>query len=232
MPITTLDYPGARIEIEVSNPIEATYRALACQKEPWTVSFIEGMAPDATFWDVGANVGPYTLIAAKRGHPAVAIEPAFGNLYHLCVNLAANALLDRVLVIPAALGAATGWDWLHYGDLRPGAASHQMGGERKITHHKQQVAVWALDDLMACVPLPGPRYLKVDVDGGEGGVLEGARAFLADGETRGVLIECRLDLEKEIVALLGAAGLRQMGRYDERNGKRIGEIAYGLFERA
>ena len=47
-------------------PPQKAYRLNACRKEPWTVAFIEAMPANSRFWDIGANVGSYALVAAAR----------------------------------------------------------------------------------------------------------------------------------------------------------------------
>ncbi len=231
MPIATLDYPKTKLVLETTNPIEQTYRAHACAKEPWTLSFIEAIPDGALFWDVGANVGPYTLVAVSRGLDVLAIEPGFNNYASLCRNLAMNQMLDRCLVLCLALGETGRLDWLHYQDARSGAGSHVLGGERKQFFHKQRIPVWRWDDLAAWMGIPTerPQYAKLDVDGGELAALKGAPGILT--VLRGLIVEMHAEQEAEMTALLTANGLRLAERFDERDGKPLGGIAYGRFER-
>src|SRR3990167_10175286 len=190
MSITHLDYKPVKLSMECTNQVEENYRVVACAKEPWTMAFIDSIPAEATFWDLGANVGPYTLVAASRGLRVVAIEPGFNNYATLCRNLAMNNLLDRVITLCLAVGERTGFDWFHYQDTRSGAADHILGSVRKQFFHRQLVAVWALDDLAPRLPLAeGPYYLKIDVDAGELAVLKGAPAFLRKDDLRGIICE-------------------------------------------
>ena len=233
MAIGNLDYKPAKLSIEVTNPVEESYRMHACAKESWTVDFIEAIQPGAVFWDVGANTGPYTLIAAHRNLTTIAIEPGFNNYAALCRNLAMNNLLDRCVTLCLALGAQSGFAWLDYSDMRQGAASHKLGETRKQHFHRQLIPVWAWDELEQRLPLPAdrPQFAKIDVDGNELAVLKGAPGLLANPLLQGLIVEMHADTEAEITALLGQAGLRLAARFDERNGQSIGDIAYGRFER-
>ncbi len=231
MSIATLDYPKARLVMEVSNPIEEQYRARAVGKEPWTTTFIEAAPPGAIFWDIGANVGPYSLVAVAHGLNVLAIEPSFANYATLCRNLGLNNMLDRCTALCLALGETTRFDWLHYQDTRSGAASHTIGGERTKFFHRQRIWVWAWDELVALMGLPPdlPWYAKIDVDGGEVATLRGASAVLR--QMQGVMIEMRADQEEAITAMLVAAGLKLAERFAERGGKPMPGMAYGRFER-
>ncbi len=231
MPVATLDYPKTKLVMEVTNPVEQEYRLKACGKEPWTTAFIEAIPPSAIFWDIGANVGPYSLVAVAHGLNVLAIEPSFANYATLCRNLGLNNMLDRCTALCLALGETTRFDWLHYQDTRSGAASHTIGGERTKFFHRQRIWVWSWDQLAGMMGLPADRpwYAKIDVDGGEVAALKGASQVLR--QMQGVVVEMRADQEEAITALLLAAGLKLAERFAERDGKPMAGLAYGRFER-
>src|SRR3972149_9213472 len=112
MPIAHLDYKPAKLAMENTCQIEQEYRIHACNKEPWTVAFIENIPPGAVFWDIGANTGAYSLIAAHRNLTTIAIEPGCNNYAALCRNLAMNNLLEACVVLCLALGEKSGFAWL------------------------------------------------------------------------------------------------------------------------
>jgi len=208
---------------------EKTYRIHACDKEPYTVSFIEAAAaenPGALFWDIGANVGPYTLVALVNGLRVIAIEPGYENYARLCRNLALNDLLGGpVFALCGAVGAQAGYAWLDYSDLRPGGASHEIS-QRAVAKwdHHQQIFLQRLDDLMGLAQ--GPWYLKIDVDGFEWDVLCGAPVMLKSPDLKGILLEMNGATEKPCMELLTAAGWVMAERHAPRSG-----VAYGVFRR-
>lgn len=213
----------------------AAYRIRACEKEPWTVKFIEDCPSNSIFCDIGACVGSYTLIAIARGLRVLAVEPSIPNLNSLFINLALNDMLDKCQLFWAALGPQNGRDWFHYSSLFPGAANHILGGPRTVFFHKQAVPVLAFDTLWGMLP-PDERahgvYIKCDVDGGELGVIEGMQQALHDEALRGMMVEIDLNEEEHLVRLLAEAGLKQIERFDHRGEIQIGKICYGRFERA
>ena len=133
MTVKPMDYGKTKLLMEVSNEIENSWRLNAAAKEPWTVQFIEDAAavPGSMFWDIGANVGSYTLIAASQGLRVNAVEPGYNNVHKLIHNLNLNGMLEAVMVWPGAVGDGTGVVWFEYSDLRAGAASHILGGKRE-----------------------------------------------------------------------------------------------------
>ena len=97
------------------------------RSEPETLEFIDRfVTPGDVFFDVGGNVGMYTLYAALR-HPqasVVVFEPEYSNLHLLRDNVTDNHLNERVRIYPVAVSDRTGVGALHVQDLTPGAALH------------------------------------------------------------------------------------------------------------
>lgn len=238
VPILRLDYPGAEIAIMAVSRWERGFRAHACAKEPWTIAWIEGMGPGEAMWDVGANVGPYALIAGKRGLNVVAFEPALPNYAPLVQNVSLNRLEERITSLPLALGATTDLATFAYRTCERGAAGHAFDGEgvyrggKRQAVLRQQVLRFRADDLIYREPaLSVPDHLKLDVDGAEEDVLKGATRLLADRRLRTMMIEIPRAAEQRIAEFLSRFGWRLADRYDEREGRPIVDIVYGLFLR-
>lgn len=134
------------------------------------------LRPDDVFVEAGANIGTLTVPMAQRvgpGGQGFAFEPQRLNHMTLCANLALNGLC-HVQARQAGLAAADGVTTVklydpakpdNYGDVRLGA-----GGEQT-----DQVAVTTVDGL----GLTRCRLIKIDVQGMEPQVLEGAKATIA-----------------------------------------------------
>lgn len=234
-----LDYDKAEIRLRRTTVPEAI-RAVSCAKEPWTVAWIEEfLQPGESFYDVGANVGAYSLVAAKwtRGRARViAIEPGYANFDALCENIYVNACVDCVTPIPVAVSSQTGLVQFRYRDLRPGAAVHQLAvsGVRDsfTTAFSQPVLTFRLDDLVSQFDLPPPVHIKIDVDGAELEVLRGARRCLADPVLRSLMVELSDAQRDSIVGELADLGLERLQTTLKENAR--GEamtVSYGLFTR-
>src|SRR3954469_24979416 len=97
-PIAMLDY-SAPIEMAINSSFDIS-RLRGCEKEPETVSWIESsLKPDSVFYDVGANVGAYALIAAQEGVRTFAIEPSPATFATLSENIILNRVSERVTAI-------------------------------------------------------------------------------------------------------------------------------------
>lgn len=230
--LVTLDYPGAAIRMRASTRQIARLRLSPVAKEPWTVEWIEAnLVPGDVLWDVGANVGDYTLIAAKRCPEAriVAAEPAFANFASLCENLLLNGASPNVVPLPVALADGERLGSLGLSDVAAGAAVHTL--DASAAAYAQPVLVHTLDGLVARFGLPAPTLVKLDVDGAEPAVLAGARETLRRPELRSLIVEVEEENGQAVVAALAEAGLVLGSRFEERDGVRLPGVWYGIFER-
>lgn len=119
------------------------------------------------FYDVGANVGFYTLLAATRVAPnsVVAFEPLSANLQYLRRHLDLNRLTN-VTVLQVAVSD------------REGQASFMMepsrGMGRLQADGNERVETSTLDLLLNQDRIPPPNYIKMDIEGAEHKALLGA----------------------------------------------------------
>jgi FkbM family methyltransferase len=139
--------------------------------------------PGMAVWDVGANVGIFSVAAAHRSRGvvlAVEPDPFLGDLLRRTAGLPENADL-RLVTLPAAISAQAGATYLRIASrgraanaIREVAGSTQMGGVRS----ECLVPTLRLDDLLGA--FGAPNVIKVDVEGAECLLLEGAGNLLRD----------------------------------------------------
>lgn len=139
-----------------------------------------------TFIDIGANTGFYSLLAAKASHANVfAFEPSSGPRHYLQKNVALNTLHQKVRVLPQALGNENGVLLFYatkntkYKNLR-----HNLGGVGSLQQVKKEtevenVQVVTLDEFSPSLPDPGIVLIKIDTEGTEHTILQGAANFIA-----------------------------------------------------
>jgi len=158
------------------------YRAITLlQKEPETIEWINTFAPDDVLWDVGANVGLYSVYAAlERRSRVVAFEPSLFNLGILGRNVEINSLGERVVPLGVAIGAERTLAFLEMGTTVVGGAQSSFGvatdhqGMRFEPAFRQATLGFSIDGLLRDFSLPHPNHLKIDVDGLEARVVKGA----------------------------------------------------------
>ena len=236
MSIQRLKYKPVEVHLHVESEFE-TRRLRACRKEPWTAAWIQdALEPGDTFYDIGANVGPFALVAAKLGRPGVrvvAVEAGAASFASLCRNIVLNGVTDTVIPLPISLGDRTELNVFNYSDLTAGAAIHSLAGDSPYVDYepvyRQPVLTFALDDLLERFDLPRPTHVKLDTDGSELQILRGARNALSS-DIRSLMIEMEAGDADRIVALLSEAGFE----FVERNRRRRGDVevtthSYGRF---
>lgn len=78
-------------------------------KEPETLEWINSIPETSVLWDIGANIGLYSVYAAKhRGCRVWAFEPSVFNLESLARNIFLNGLTDLICIVPLALSDGLG----------------------------------------------------------------------------------------------------------------------------
>lgn len=230
--LVALEYEGADIRLAGSSKL-ARKRRTAAKKEPFTVAWIESLPSGQVLYDVGANVGPYALIAARRPQGAlrvVAFEPGYATFATLCTNIVVNDVADAVTPLPVLLGSSTGMAAFGYSDLSAGAAEHGISrGAHVQPIYEQPMLRFALAELVERFALPRPQHVKLDVDGAELEVLRGAEPLLTGVQT--MMIELYERQADAAEALLGRHGLRLEERHPR--GVAHGEpFAYARFGRS
>ncbi len=141
------------------------------------------------FWDIGANFGLYTVLAAKlvgADGSVCAIEPDPSNRQCLEANIERNSLTN-VRILPFAMGAEEA-------DVEFCSCSQGAYSGLKVTNvpgsvSKVQVKQTALDLLSAEPNWEQVSFLKMDTEGAELFVLQGGKRFFEDGPRPVTMIE-------------------------------------------
>ncbi len=190
--------------------------------EPDLIAWSEELVSEGhTVWDIGANVGVFSLAAAVRAGPGgyvVALEPdlEMARLLRRSISLDPNRNEAAVTVLPLAAG-----DTNEIVELRIAARGRssnyvkRFGGGSQAGGVREDCRILSvtLDWLAERVPLPD--LIKIDVEGAEAAVLRGGRALLKS-QLPVILIEV-YERNREVVGrLLRGAGYRL---YDATSGE-------------
>jgi FkbM family methyltransferase len=167
------------------------------------------------FWDIGANIGFYTLTASRLVGPGgrvVSFEPAAHAWKSLITNLSLNQIAN-VQPVQIALSDKSGQAVLHRkADFADGGASLMP----RADYHSdaEEVTTITLDQFLAQSGSPPPIFMKIDVEGLEGNVLSGSQKILQGAQPPLILIE--MNDPDRIGAILAAAGYRGAYLYRRR----------------
>jgi len=137
------------------------------------------------FFDIGANVGTYTVLSAKVcGAQTIAVEPDKENYKKLMDNICINNIQDRVKAINAAVGGARGTVKFTPG---LGSISHVLKDDKADVRYCE-VPLVTLDDIALELE---PDVLKLDTEGYEHQVLAGGGKVLSSECLNVIMIELR-----------------------------------------
>ena len=136
---------------------------------------------DDIFVDVGANIGSYTILASAHvGACTIAFEPVLNTYNFLIKNISINQISDNVTAYNKAVGnnngtinITSGFDTMNHISL-------------KNEHNTLEVAVCKLDDILK---EKIPALIKIDVEGFETEVLNGAEKILKSEQLKAIIIE-------------------------------------------
>jgi len=165
----------------------------------------------AAVYDVGANVGLYTVFLALKAGPGgtvASFEPDSKNYLHLVENVNLNGL-ETVTCVPSALGEEAGEGKLAQGDI---IGNYSLLTKPEPGLRYTSVTIVSGDVYAEEKGLPVPYLLKIDVEGFEFAVLRGLRRTLRDESCRAVLIEVHpYLLPSGVTAEMVIAELRSAG---------------------
>jgi FkbM family methyltransferase len=170
---------GATFNCRLPDMIQ-TYIHLFGIWEPDVTAFVaRRLKPGDAFIDVGANVGYFSLLASRLvgdGGSVAAIEAAPAIHEQLVENLALNGSPPNIRTINMAASRERGTLQLFRGPM------HNRGLTSTVQHRGMQpetaVEAAPLGELLTTEEIERTRLIKIDVEGGEDGVLAGMLPLL------------------------------------------------------
>lgn len=172
------------------------------EKEPETLAWIDHFNPDDVFFDVGANIGIYSLYCAYC-HPRstiYAFEPAISNYSVLVKNAKSNHFRNLHCEL-AAVGNQNGLVKF----MAPFSDAGATGGQ--IAKHGVVTPVITLDSW----PVQ-PDHVKIDIDGQELDVVLGMREILKT--VKSVLVEVTDKSKQPVQSIFREAGFTKNNRHN------------------
>jgi len=178
-----------------------------------------------TFVDVGAHIGFFTLMAARLVGPAgrvVAFEPDPFNVARLRAHAELNGCGNVTVIEQPASHRAEEVEFFINSDDRGGNALWDPGRfpanvKSQAKAVVQRVRATTLDAERKRLALDVPKLIKIDTEGAETRVLEGARELLAGAQVPFIIAEHHV------------FGLEQMGSSPERLRALMEDAGYSAF---
>lgn len=234
--------------LDVTSEIEE-YRATTYQsKEPETLEWIERyFRPGDVMYDIGANIGLYSLFAAKHigeKGKVYAFEPEATNFAQLNRNVMLNSLSRVIVPCCVAVTDRPCFDVFYLNphgfetmtadrSLVPGSALHSFGvaedyrGRPFDAFHTQGTVGISVDHLWRVWGLDFPNHMKIDVDGLEEKIVVGAAQTLKDRRLKSILIEVSgNDGAEFIFRCLTEAGFIEVEEFAEHSSRSLKGTPY------
>ena len=197
-PKCALEFKGKKLSFQTPNLLTKWRVDTLFTKEPGTIEWLDKIGPKEILLDVGANVGMYTIYAAVvREATVYALEPEAQNYSLLNKNIRLNQIDSTVGAYCIGLSNVDSFDYLFMGNMDAGDGNHAVGEPLNFELQSfsenigfaQGCITFKLDTLVETNKLPIPDYIKIDVDGFEHKVIEGAKETLKNKKIKSVIIE-------------------------------------------
>jgi len=154
--------------------------------EPTTLTWLDTAPMDTVLWDIGANIGSYSIYAGlSRRMTVVAFEPSPFNVEFLSRNIWLNKLESQITVVPIPLSNTATRAPLRMKSIEWGNSGSTFGedyGENGLpldVEFEYRTVGLSMDQAHTWLGLPQPEYIKLDVDGIEGLILSGGKQVLS-----------------------------------------------------
>ena len=199
-------------------------------EEPETIKWLDSITKGDYFWDIGANVGLYSLYVAINAKCRVlAIEPEAQNYSILIENVKLNHLQQYVEATNIPITKDSGIGKLHVHSLTKGGAynyfhlkpesSEVLTGEEGLSPICQLQYGLSLDKLVDDYKFVCPTHIKIDVDGNEPDIISGASLILNNKTCKSILIEIQREKDEYLDSIdkINNSGFRCISEFYNRN---------------
>lgn len=165
-------------------------------KEENTINWINGFIDNKVFFDIGANVGVFSIYSSlKKKTKVFSFEPEPNSFIELFRTAELNKCDITPMLIP--LNDKNDANFFNLKNLFvPGKSGHKFGDKNEDKKNFGIIGC-KLDDIVFSKKIPMPNYVKMDVDGLEKNVLNGMSKVLQSDDLISILIEFSSNEELE-----------------------------------
>ena len=182
-------------------------------KEPETLEWIDGFKTEEKiiFWDIGSNIGLYSIYASLKHKNAkiISFEPSTSNLRILSRNISINSLEDKITICQLPLNDNSfKFEKMNESNFLEGFSENTFGkemnfeGKKMIVKNNYNILGTSIDHLVTKDILSCPNYIKIDVDGIEHLILNGAKNTLSDKRLKSVLVELNENFNEQYTSVM------------------------------
>jgi len=199
----TIKILGQNVSFFVPNNLTKWRVETFFSKEPETLDWIdnfenEGGGKKIIFWDIGGNIGLYSIYAALRFQniDVTTFEPSTSNLQTLSRNISINKLNEKIKICQIPLTNKNNeFLIMKESQFEEGGALNVFGensdfeGNKFLDKNSYKIYGTSINYLLDNKILETPDYIKIDVDGIEHLILLGANKHLQNSKIKSLSIE-------------------------------------------
>ena len=182
-------------------------------KEPETLEWIDSFdnSSDFIFWDIGANIGLYSIYNTlkNKNSQTISFEPSTSNLRVLSRNISINNLEKKIKIFSQPLSNRENYfmvmkesQFIEGGALNDFGEAFDFNGEKFQSKMNYKILGTTIDYLLEANILDVPNYIKIDVDGIEHLILDGANKYLSNKKIKSLSIEINENFTEQYTNVL------------------------------
>jgi FkbM family methyltransferase len=184
--------------------------------EPEMLDYIDSLGKDKVFYDIGASNGIFSMYALQKDLQVYSFEPEIQNFALLGINsyLNKNVKYEHKL-FNIAISDENKLSNMYIAKFEAGGHMKILGKPQKVGDNKdfipdfvQNVLSYSLDCFIEQFNLEKPESIKIDVDGAELAVINGAKETLKYNKLKSIFIELEENNKntEEIIQIILDAG--------------------------
>lgn len=222
--VFALDVKACRLTVHDTPDTRPRVRKGAIRLDKDTTAWIaRDVALGDVLYDIGADFGPYTLLAAKhRGAIVVAFEGGYSAYASLCDNLLLNECEGGVVPVPLAVSDRDVLGELRYRSGGAGQGRYVVKAEawrsrpsERDRPYAQPSVVSRLDTLVERYGLPEPNHIRISPRASAIDVARGGLKTFARPSLKTMLLQTATTSETALLAQLVPLGWTVTMRKDD-----------------
>lgn len=179
------------------------------ESEPETIAWIDNFDKNSVFWDIGANIGIFSLYASMihNNCSVLSFEPESVNFSKLTKNILLNKL--NINAYPIAIYSKTSLTKLYLSNnYTESGALHSInlprspnGKCKKFKFNQGSISI-SPDDLISKFNIKKPTHIKIDIDGFEHKVIKSLDKYLNIIESIIVELDLKRDEHRKVINIM------------------------------
>tara|TARA_B100001063_G_scaffold186707_1_gene176818 strand:- start:76 stop:939 length:864 start_codon:yes stop_codon:yes gene_type:complete len=201
-------------------------------KEPETIEWIDNFKNNENpiFWDIGANIGLFSIYNAIKNPNSTtfSFEPSTSNLRTLSRNISINKLEKSIKILPFPLSNKENIhlemkeeNFIEGGALNTFGENYDFEGKNFEGENRYQLFGTTIDFLIKQQILKVPDYIKIDVDGIEHLILEGASNCLKEKKIKSISVEINENFKDQHDKILKIMELHNFKLLSKKNNNKF-----------